>query len=545
MRKAAVFALMAIVFVGAVPAFGELQNITVGGSIQIRGNYWSSASAPDSISGRNPLFQPPWTASFRNVIGGNPMAGVRWLPAPGRQLVWSPVDWTEDGPSMAFVEQRTRLNVRADFTESVSAFIEFDAYHLWGEDFRSNYTTGVDMRGAAEVELYQSYIEANDMFGAPLRLRVGRQELSFGSGWLIGTNDAGSFITGLSFDAIRATYKTDLFSLDAFAAKLAENSPIEQDGDVDLYGLYGSYLGFEGMTLDAYYFLLRDSRSLADTYLGFVPELLEDVIGVDDYDATNLHTVGMRAAGMYCGLKFDAELAYQFGEADVYGPWFAGAGLLSPYGDDDAEFGNWGGNVLFAYGFPELKCAPEIFVGGAYFGGEDNRDLNFVEWLGAIACPYWSLDSSVNFNRMFSNTQYGDFVSVASHDCSNMWAVFGGVSASPTERLRVVLAGAYVQSLADYKTPWPTFNILGLRVSPLSYFSFLDESNSDDLCVELALKGVYTYSEDLTFECGYSHMFLSDGAAIGHFNVANGLLTQGGTDDDDADYFYFDTKIKF
>lgn len=545
MRKAVVFVLVAAVMAGAVPAFAELQNVTVGGSVQIRGNWWSSTDSPDSISGRNPLFQAFGTPSFRNVPGGNPLAGVRWLPAPGRALVWSPVDWDNDGPSTAFVEQRTRLNVRGDFTDNVSAFIEFDAYDIWGEDFRSNYITGADARGVAEIQLYQSYIEANEMFGAPLRLRIGRQEMTFGSGWLVGTNDAGSFPMGLSFDAIRATYKTDLFSVDAFAAKLADNSPVEQDGDVDFYGLYGSYLGFEGLTLDAYYFLLRDARTSADTYGTFATEWAEDVINVDDYDPTMLHTIGARAAGMYNNIKFDAELAYQFGEADVYGPFFSGLGVLSPYGDDDAEFGNWGGNLVVAYGLQDLACKPEIFVGGAYLGGEDKRDLSFIDWLGAVYCPFWSKDASVNFNRLFSNTQYGDFVSVRDNDCTNLWVAFGGVSASATESLRVILSAAYVQSLADFSTPWPTFDVFGLRYTPLSFFSFLDENNSDDMCVEVALKGVYSYSEDLTFECGYSHMFLGDGAAIGHYNVANGLLTQGGTDDEDADYVYFDTKIKF
>ncbi len=55
----------------------------------------------------------------------------------------------------------------------------------------------------------------------------------------------------------------------------------------------------------------------------------------------------------------------------------------------------------------------------------------------------------------------------------------------------------------------------------------------------------YQYSEDLGFEFGYSHMFLGDGAAEGNFNIMNGLGFEGGTDDDDPDYFYIETKLKF
>src|SRR5690606_31870040 len=109
-----------------------------------------------------------------------------------------------------------------------------------------------------DVEVYQAYIEANEMFGYPLRLRIGRQELAFGSEWLVGVNDAAAFFQGLSFDAVRLTYATDVFSVDAFAAKLADTTPLEQDGDVDFYGVYGSYLGLEDIVIDAYWMWLRD-----------------------------------------------------------------------------------------------------------------------------------------------------------------------------------------------------------------------------------------------------------------------------------------------
>ena len=159
------------------------------------------------------------------------------------------------GHSNAFVEERTRLNVKADFTNQVSAFVELDSYDVWGEDFRSVYLTGQDLRAATgtDVEVYQSYIEANEMFGQPLRLRLGRQEMKLGSGWLVGSNNFAPLFTGLSFDGIRATYATELFSVDAFWAKLADLSPQEEDGDTDFYGVYASYLGIENVTVDAYW----------------------------------------------------------------------------------------------------------------------------------------------------------------------------------------------------------------------------------------------------------------------------------------------------
>ena len=544
MRIPLVVLITAAVLLTAIPAFAELQTVQVGGSIRVRGNYWTSPAGPDSWTARNSIFQGPLTNSFRPA--GNPLAGLRWAAQPGRLAVVSPVDWDETGHGVSFVEQRTKLNAKADFTDQVASFVELDSYDIWGEDFRSNYITGANGRAVSvdDVEVYQAYIEANEMWGQPLRLRIGRQELKFGSGWLIGTNDAGSFFRGLSFDGVRATYATDMLSVDAVWAKLAENGPIEEDGDVDLYGVYGSYLGIENITLDAYWLMLRDARSLADTQVGWFGEWVEDVLNVDDYDVTDLHTIGLRAAGVWQALDFEGELAYQFGDADAVGRRFAGAGLLSPYGDDEADYGEWGGNLLLGYTF-DVQYSPRVFVGGAYFGGEDNRDLNFWQWLGAVACPFWHADASVSFNRLFSDWQYGQFVGSDNHDCSNLWVAYTGVNAKPTEKLTVALLLAYVQSLEDYDAPWPTFSILGRRFVPLGALSWLDRENADHLCTELCLSATYNYSQDLSFEVGYSHMFLGEGAAQGNFNLGNGLVFEGGTDDDDADYVYLDTKISF
>jgi len=542
MRKSLALVIVAVTVMTAIPAFAELQNVLVGGSIKIRGNWWTSG--PDSWTARNPLFQWYTTNSFRPA--GNPLAGLRWAPQPGRAGIVSPFDWDDAGHGVKFVEQRTKLNVRADFTEQVSAFIELDSYDVWGEDFRSNWIAGVDARAATgnDVEVYQSYIEAKEMFGVPLRLRVGRQELKFGSGWLIGTNDAGALGRGLSFDGIRATYATDLFSVDAVWAKLAETSPVEEDGDIDLYGLYGSYTGIENVTLDAYGFLVRDAGALADTYPGWFGNWVEELFDVDDYDVSNLYTVGLRGAGTLSGFDFEAEAAYQFGNADAVGAGFAGLGLASPYGDDDADFSAWAANLEVGYTF-DMNYSPRVFIGGAYFGGEDNRDLSFGDWLGAVACPFWSADASVSFNRLFSDYQYSNFLDVGNQDLSNVWLARAGVSAMPTENLKVAVMGTYLQTLDAYDTTWPIWWIFGSRVLPLFPLSFVSDETSKDLGWELTATATYNYSEDLSFQVGYSHLFVGDGLADGNFNLLNGLGFDGGTSDDDDDYFFFETKLAF
>ncbi|HUW61750.1 MAG TPA: alginate export family protein [Candidatus Bathyarchaeia archaeon] len=559
MRKSLMVLIVAALAMTAMPSFAELQNVMVGGQIRIRGNWFDEAALPDSAVHNNRLFQ--WSlVNWRPGIL-NPLAGARWFGVPGRAGVGSLFSWDDRGGKLSFTEMRTRLNVRADFTEMVSAFIELDSYDIWGEDFRSDYVTGVDRRAGTgdDVEMYQAYIEANEMFGFPLRLRIGRQEMNLGSGWLIGTNDEGPYFRGLSFDAVRATYKTDMFSVDAFWAKLADFSPLEEDGDIDLYGVYASYLGVENSTFDAYWLLVRDAISRQDTQGGWLGDWVENLLSVDDYDPTYLHTVGLRGAGKYGAFDFEAEAAYQFGNADAVNRGFAGQGLLSAYGPDGETFGAWGGNLEVGYTF-DMEFQPRVFIGGAYLGGEDNRDVDFVQWLGAMFCPFWSADSSLSFNRLFSNWKYSNFldsgvagganafnaaVGSAGADLSNVWLARAGLSVMPTEQLRVEVTGTYYEALEAFNSPWPTFWLLGNRVSPLAGLTFFDQENDKALGWEVAANVTYIYSEDLSFELGYAHFFVDDGLEWGNFNNANGLLYNGGQSDEDPNYVYFQTKICF
>lgn len=528
MRKTTLFVMAIALVATGFTASAELQNVTVSGEIRIRANYYTNTVA--SPGGTNLI----WPA----------LPGVNWLSkrsigtfggAGNGNGILSIFSWDDDGNDSGYVEQRTRLGVTADFTNEVSAFIELDSYDVWGEDFRSDYITGTDFRSASvdDVEIYQAYIEANEMWGMPLRLRIGRQEISLGSEWLVGTNDTASFFPGLSFDGIRLTYATDMFSVDVLAAQLFEGGVAEEDEDIWMYGIYGSYLGLEDITIDAYWLWVRDARSLNDTNFVWGLEWLEDIFDVDDYDVTNLHTIGLRGAGTIGAFDFEAEIAYQTGNADQVGF------LFKPflYGDDDADFDTWGANLEVGYTF-DMAWQPRVYLGYAYFGGEDERDINFWEWLS----PWVEPQASVSFNRLFSNWEYSEFI--ANTDLSNCHVFRGGVSAMPTENIELLLAISYFQTAEEFDSP-VYWKIGDFRIPVAPALSFWTQQNDSELGWEVGLYATYHYTEDLTFEAGWAHLFVGDGLEEGQFSAGNGLLYNGGTGDDDADYLYFETKIAF
>lgn len=458
-------ALLAVSIVGiGVPAFAELQNVEVGGSIRIRGNWYSSGSANLTA------FQP-----------GNPA-------------------FNDDAPDLSFVEQRTTINVKADFTDDVTAFIELDSYNLFGDNFRGGglgagqvdgtavgggtsepvVLLGVDNENETEVGFYQGYIEMREAWGYPLTFRMGRQEILLGSEWLVGNNDTASFFRGLSFDALTMRYDHDQFSITAFWARLAQNNAglgvLEKEAQTDLYTLYFSYTGFEDMTIDAYWIYARVDSG-AGTGLG---------------EAMDFHTIGARWAGTYSQFDWDIEGAVQFGDSGVIGV------------DQDA-FGITG---ELGYTF-DVKTQPRLFVLGDYYSGDDD---------------------DAAFNRLFSDHELSEFL--GNTDLSNIWRVGGGISLQATEQLSFTFVGSYYAVDEDTQLVF-----LGLPID-----------TAENLGVEAAIYATYNYSEDLYFEAGFAHFFTdSDLGAGTAFVAANGTVMIGslGAQDDDLNYVYIETGISF
>lgn len=518
MKRMTGWMCLALVLALSGGAWAELQNVEVGGEVKIRGRYWNNSWSGVAFNPFNPA-----------LVRGR---------AVGPFGVRSFYDWDDAGNDRSYVEQRTSLSVKADFTGEVATFIELHDFAVWGEDFRSvNYVAGLDTRANSvdDVEVYQAYIEACNMWGVPLRMRVGRQDLVMGEGWLVGNKV--SPILARSFDALRLTYTHDLFEVDAFAAKLAESfSDFGQD-DVDLYGLYANYTAMEVEDIALFWYWLRDDSDLDDSPgSGFLTEWLEDVSGVNDYGDTNIHTVGMRVNGAARGFDWDAKVAYQFGDAGHLGQGFT---VFGGYGDDDADYDYWAFDAEAGYSF-DCKWSPRVYLGGAWYEGEDNRDMNFWQWLNPFRRP----EASGAFNRLFSDYWYTattDILGGASA-FSNFWQVRGGISVKPTECFSTGLKAGYFW--ADETFDMPIIYDLGL-FSVGNPFPFATQEADDELGAVATWWFRYDYSDDLYFTGGWERFFSADGITDGNFVYKNGLEFSGGTSDRDGDYFWIITGVKF
>ena len=221
---------------------------------------------------------------------------------------------TDDNPNTftlgvdSFVGQRVRLNARARLTDDVTGFVEIQDSRFWGGEFSTT-------NSLANVDLHQAYLQADRFLTPGLSLRIGRQELSYGSERLIGVSDWDN--VGQSFDAIKAVFAKKRWSIDLVASRVNDfqgfrfGVPARENEDPDFFPapphqeFYGAYLKFlndnPNYKLEAYGFLLNDN-------LARFGEVRRRT------DSTSIYTVGGRQEAKFDGgFYFDGEAAFQTG----------------------------------------------------------------------------------------------------------------------------------------------------------------------------------------------------------------------------------------
>lgn len=498
----------------ATVSMAELQNVEVGGQLRIRARYWSNM-----------------------FVDGEPEVRIPDFFLPGRAIgpygTASELAWDEKSNDKMRFEQNTKLRFRVEFTGNVSAQVDLFSRETWGKNFRSDYITGADFRAdtSRDVEFLQSYVEAQELFGLPLQLRVGRQQIELGDGWLVGKKHS---TDEFSFDGIRLTYTGEPLTIDGWWTVLSEGGIYEQDGDVDFYGLNVTYTGIANHEFLAYWLLVRDARAHNDTSFIAPLERLEEWAGVDDYDPTDLHTFGVRAAGAFDALDYALEVAYQTGNADAIGHLFSPFG----YGDTGARFDSWAGDLEIGYTL-DVAWKPRVFLGGAYFGGEDNRELSFADWVNPFDRP----KASVSFNRLFSETKYGELFG-QDRNASNFTQLRLGANLQPLDAvtLKATLMKYWVNETFDMPRTVPAG---AFRIPLAPALPFFTDSAGNDIGTIASIDLRYHYSEDLVFRLVIEHLFADDNLDNGNFIYSNGLEFNGGSDSDDATYVGVDSLIKF
>ncbi len=315
-----------------MPSFAEVQNVRVGGDVTVR-------------------------AFHRECLDlncGDDDAATRGsVPA---------ADTIRDSQGN-FLMSTTGVNIGADLTENVSAFLRLANERDWNLD-----TAGAS---TSDIAISQSYITLKELFYSPLTVRIGRQPIVWGRGFVLGSallpsvatrgNDlhasisANEFTDFTAFDAIRGTLDLSNvggvgipLNLDVVYIKLNENVP-ERPDDVNLLG-FNLGTKFEAMNgeVETYYLNKRD-RSTKTTTTS------------DNFGSVN--TIGLRGSAQPVeGSQIFSELAYQFGKRGVDPDGLLIAG--------DAQQA-WAFNLGGEFGFNDVTMSPKLGAEWIFFSGKN------------------------------------------------------------------------------------------------------------------------------------------------------------------------------
>lgn len=195
---------------------------------------------------------------------------------------------------------RTRLNAAFEPTDRVEVFVQIQDSRLFGEG-NPSLARGTMDPSAGQLDLHQAYFQVDGLFNTALSLKVGRQELIYGNQRLVGA--VGWSNVGRTFDAGRLAYEGDRGSIDFFAARLVE-TPGEDRGSQNFYGLYSTWTVADGHTLDAFALLDNDTN---------------DVTGEGGEPVNRLirFTPGVALRGTQARFSYELEAAYQTGKRAV------------------------------------------------------------------------------------------------------------------------------------------------------------------------------------------------------------------------------------
>lgn len=326
-----------------------------------------------------------------------------------------------------FVLQRTRLGIAREFENGIDVFVQIQDSRLWGEE-------GSGQTALKAADLHQAYFEADRIVGLPIRARIGRQILSFGSERLIGKSDWNNM--GRAFDAARIIIGDDMQDLNLWLAQVRDFNAPAIGRNQEFGGAYFSSKKLLPGVVEAYSLFFFDERNY---------DSLTDLdVPIERSESGSNHltlwTFGGRAKAMLLkSWQFEIEGAYQLGNR---GP---------------LDIRAYGIALESSYIFP-AKWQPGLFAGYTFGSGDGNSKDTKVgtftylfptghDHNGAMDYASWSNISALHFAFMLQPAKNFDlgaklfFLSLAD-DNDAFYRVGGYQVGSPAEIFRLAVPGA-------------------------------------------------------------------------------------------------------
>ena len=290
LRVLSVVALVALL--AATGAYAETQNVKVSGDLAVRGIFRDNYTLASQVE-----------APGNNTILPGTIVGTAAGAFPGTGT-FTPTSVTADGSvpvagsmgavnrsNQSYFMSTTEVQIDADLTDNVSTCIRLLNQRDWNvTDSSSGYTSTSQVstmgsggfghstayaQGAYNsydefgVDLELAYVTLKSFLYSPLTVTIGRQNLWFGKGFIVGANARQNLNQPLSapeytalnaFDSVKAVLDFDPWTISAIYSRIWQND-IQADDGIDLWGAnvgykFDSYKG----EAEGYWFYKQDNQ---------------------------------------------------------------------------------------------------------------------------------------------------------------------------------------------------------------------------------------------------------------------------------------------
>ncbi len=383
----------------------------------------------------------------------------------------------------AKVLNRMRLGFLRQFDHGLLVFAQLQDSRIWGEE-------GSSLTPLDAVDLHQAYLEIDHPAKLPFLIRLGRQQLSFGSERLVGSYDWDN--VGRAFDALNMEFGQEKQKLNLWLAQTRDHNAPTVARNQEFGGAYFSSPRLLPMTFDAYMLVLYDARNFES-----VADPADPGDQAEPKKSLTLYTFGARLSSpREHGFHYDIEGAYQTGQR--------GFRDISAYG------------IALNAGYTwEQRWRPTIHAG--YVFGSGDHDPND--------------EKSETFSNLFPDA-HRHLGAMDYAGWSNISAVKLGLTISPRENLSIG-ADSHWLSLAEEQDAW--YRAGGFNIgTPPEFYRRAVPGAGKRLGNELDIYATCLYREHLDLQLGLSKFF------VGEF-----IKNTGGLRADDSIFGYLSVAIKF
>ncbi len=355
---------------------------------------------------------------------------------------------TQDEENFLFSQVRVRFD--ADLTEGVSGVVRLINERIWDVEDESG-------QGDTEIELDLAYIELREMMYQPLTFRIGRQNLYYGNGLIIGDPDTNRIVANSpvatadlslkkSFDAARAILDYAPYTIDLLYAVVNENATNLHD-DISIAGGNISYdwSSYNGVTEGyVWYAATRGGAQVAEN------EDKTIVLGGRvQMDPTDKITLGL-------------EGAYQMGDSTTGATTELDRDAFAVQFDSEYRFLN--------------DYNAKIGLGYTYLSGDDDTSDN----------------ENNAWDPLFEDQSPAEIINILMAN-SNAQYITASASMMPKEDVTLGLVYTHARLAKDYTST----TLSGATASPLQAETYVVKTNEQHFGDEIDVYGIYDYTEDV------------------------------------------------